>query len=70
MLRESGRRPRGSVPDRSAPVPHAVNRWIAVTISIGVAEREDRNATPESVLDAADRALYRAKEEGRNRVAR
>ena len=43
---------------------------VSVTISIGVAERGDRLASPAAVLQAADRALYRAKEKGRNRVAR
>jgi len=43
---------------------------VSVTISIGVAERTDRLTTPEAVMEAADRALYRAKEKGRNRVAR
>lgn len=39
---------------------------VSVTISIGVAERSDRAATPEEVIKAADAALYRAKEKGRN----
>ncbi len=39
---------------------------ITVTISIGMAERSKRHSTPELVLDAADVALYRAKEAGRN----
>jgi GGDEF domain-containing protein len=43
---------------------------VSVTISIGVAERDDRLETPEEVTQAADRALYRAKEKGRNQVSR
>ena len=43
---------------------------VSVTISIGVAERTDRLTKPDTVMQAADRALYRAKEQGRNRVAR
>jgi len=43
---------------------------VSVTVSIGVAESDERNTTPESVLRAADAALYRAKEKGRNRVSR
>jgi diguanylate cyclase (GGDEF)-like protein len=43
---------------------------VSVTISIGVAERGGRLATPQAVIEAADRALYRAKEKGRNRVSR
>lgn len=40
---------------------------VAVTISIGLAERA-AGMTPEAVVQAADQALYRAKEGGRNRV--
>ena len=43
---------------------------VSVTISIGVAECNERLATPQAVLKAADRALYRAKDKGRNRVSR
>jgi diguanylate cyclase (GGDEF)-like protein len=39
---------------------------VSVTISIGAAESNAQNATPEDVLKAADRALYKAKEKGRN----
>jgi len=42
---------------------------IVITVSIGVAERNHRHATPEHVVQAADKALYRAKEAGRNRVS-
>jgi diguanylate cyclase (GGDEF)-like protein len=45
-------------------------RSVSVTISIGVAERSERLAAPEEVIQAADRALYRAKEKGRNQVSR
>jgi diguanylate cyclase (GGDEF)-like protein len=41
-----------------------------VTISIGVAERNEKNSTPGQVVKAADRALYRAKNKGRNKVSR
>lgn len=40
----------------------------SITVSIGVAERDRRHATAAAVLKAADRALYRAKRSGRNRV--
>lgn len=55
------RRGRGGRGDRQA---------VSVTVSIGVAEPDGRNDTPESVLRAADAALYRAKEKGRNQVSR
>ena len=40
----------------------------AITVSIGVAAFPDAGDYPEAVLKAADEALYRAKEGGRNRV--
>jgi len=41
---------------------------VTITISIGVAENSRKLSTPELVLEAADGALYRAKESGRNCV--
>jgi diguanylate cyclase (GGDEF)-like protein len=40
-----------------------------VTVSAGVAGLGTRACTPEDVFELADKALYRAKQEGRNRVA-
>ena len=42
----------------------------SVTISIGVAQRSDKLATPADVIKAADKALYRAKRGGRNQLSR
>jgi diguanylate cyclase (GGDEF)-like protein len=67
MLRDSGR-PQHATLGKAAPVAATTNRWISVTVSIGVAERSDRAETPDRVLEASDKALYRAKAEGRNRV--
>jgi diguanylate cyclase (GGDEF)-like protein len=41
---------------------------VNVTISIGISERNNERETPEKVLKAADKALYKAKQAGRNRV--
>ncbi len=41
---------------------------VPVTVSIGAAERSERHAKPDQVMKAADRALYRAKDGGRNQV--
>lgn len=45
-------------------------REVSVTVSIGVAQHTERLDTPEKVMHSADKALYRAKRGGRNRVAR
>lgn len=54
-------------PKLSRP-PAAAARSLAVTVSIGAAQGRG-TAAPAEVVKAADRALYRAKEGGRNRVA-
>lgn len=41
---------------------------LSVTISVGVAERDERKPTPLAVVKAAEKALHRAKFGGRNRV--
>jgi diguanylate cyclase (GGDEF)-like protein len=41
---------------------------VPVTVSIGVAEKEQRHTKSDQVVKAADRALYRAKDGGRNQV--
>jgi diguanylate cyclase (GGDEF)-like protein len=63
-------------PDRARRGRHGKRRpggWrdkksVSVTISIGVADCNNRFATPEIVIRAADRALYRAKVKGRDQV--
>jgi GGDEF domain-containing protein len=44
-------------------------RKLSVTVSIGLADSTAGDGTPEVILKKADQALYRAKEEGRNRVS-
>ena len=46
------------------------DKTLSVTVSIGVAEPDELRSKPADVLRAADQALYRAKEAGRNRVSR
>jgi diguanylate cyclase (GGDEF)-like protein len=41
---------------------------LSVTVSIGVAEPSTRLREVDQVIQAADKALYRAKADGRNRV--
>ena len=45
-----------------------VDPGLVVTASIGVAECRPGQESPRTLLAAADRQLYRAKREGRNRV--
>jgi len=53
----------------SAPKGRKTREAIVITVSIGVAEKNHRHSTPDQVVQAADKALYRAKEAGRNRVS-
>ena len=41
---------------------------VKVTVSIGLARRDDRSRCASEVLKAADKALYKAKARGRNRI--
>jgi diguanylate cyclase (GGDEF)-like protein len=50
-----------TVSEKSMP-----RKTLHVTISIGVSERSTNNKTTQEVLSAADKALYRAKNKGRN----
>jgi diguanylate cyclase (GGDEF)-like protein len=45
-------------------------KFLSVTVSIGVSHPDERLRTPAQVIRAADEALYRAKQGGRNRVSR
>ncbi|MFP4438742.1 MAG: diguanylate cyclase [Chloroflexaceae bacterium] len=49
-------------------IEHGNSLLPAVTVSIGVAVFPDHGSTHDALLTAADRALYRAKAAGRNRV--
>ena len=59
------KRQRGTQPK----VVKKASKKVSVTISIGVAERDQPGQTPEEVLILADKALYDAKNAGRNRIA-
>jgi PleD family two-component response regulator len=48
---------------------NASKKKIQVTVSMGVATRNARHDSFDQVVRAADKALYRAKDAGRNRVA-
>jgi GGDEF domain-containing protein len=57
------RRPKSPRSRRAAP------QRVSVTISIGAAWPGAHATTTDEVLKAADKALYRAKKQGRNRVS-
>jgi hypothetical protein len=61
-------RPRVKPADPALLRSGAKTRTIAVTVSIGVARHSGRHGSPAEVLQAADRALYQAKEAGRNQT--
>jgi GGDEF domain-containing protein len=73
---ERRKEPRG--PDRRGEKPSRrrsrktndshLPRQLSVTISIGVAESDAKTRGVEEVIQAADKALYRAKRGGRNRI--
>ena len=68
---ESDRRKRARKQTPSAnlkQLPDRLSDHLSVTVSIGVAEPSTRYRQPEQVIQAADQALYRAKNKGRNRV--
>jgi GGDEF domain-containing protein len=48
----------------------ADQKQVTVTVSIGIASPERELTDPEKVLKAADKSLYKAKKNGRNRVER
>ena len=60
-----GEKRRSDAGDENAP-----SKVLSVTVSIGLAAPTETSLTPQQVLKAADEALYRAKQGGRNRVSR
>lgn len=50
--------------------PAGKTKKVSVTVSIGAAEKSPRRSNAQEVLTAADKALYRAKQNGRNRVSK
>lgn len=63
----TGERLREAIAEKPFQVNHEVGE-IAVTVSIGVSERTPGNPTGSELIQVADKALYAAKDGGRNRV--
>jgi diguanylate cyclase (GGDEF)-like protein len=63
-----GRSRKKSSAENRGKITRAGRKGIHITVSIGVASPTRRMATPDKVLKAADRVLYKAKKAGRNRV--
>jgi diguanylate cyclase (GGDEF)-like protein len=63
-------RPRNPDDTASLRLNKPAEKTLSVTVSIGVAQPGDALRTPAQVLRAADEALYRAKQAGRNRVSK
>jgi diguanylate cyclase (GGDEF)-like protein len=45
------------------------NKKLSITVSIGAADSNHKEISPDEVIKLADKALYRAKENGRNCVS-
>jgi len=54
---------------RELQVLHQGQSLGMVTVSVGVADLPEHGTSPKALIEAADAALYRAKREGRDRVA-
>jgi diguanylate cyclase (GGDEF)-like protein len=67
QLRESAKRPHDAQQGRQKRGAKSASS-VAVTVSIGVAQRQAEQPDPEDVLKGADKALYEAKNAGRNKV--
>ncbi|TVQ72527.1 MAG: GGDEF domain-containing protein, partial [Chromatiaceae bacterium] len=66
-VRDESSRP-GSKREGRARRGQGKAKKVSVTISMGVAERSQAHPDPETVIKAADQALYAAKQAGRNQV--
>ena len=68
MLRGK-KRPKSKQQDKTKKYKERKAKPLTITISIGLAERSQEHATAEEVIKQADKALYKAKNNGRNQVA-
>ncbi len=69
-LRDKNTRPKNPKEGATQRGSKSKKKTVSVTISIGLAEKTEQLVNPEQVLKAADKALYKAKQNGRNCLAR
>ena len=69
-LRDKNTRPKNSKEGATQRGRKRKKNTVSVTISIGIAEKTEKLASSQQVLKAADKALYKAKQNGRNCLAR
>jgi diguanylate cyclase (GGDEF)-like protein len=69
-IRAPDRPKRAKAGKQRRAAPGKKPRAVSVTVSVGVAQHSERLDTPEKVILSADKALYRAKKAGRNRVTK
>ena len=65
-LRDRTTRPKPLQEGRAKRGKSRTRKTVSVTVSIGLAERDEDHNKPKQVLKAADEALYKAKQRGRN----
>jgi PleD family two-component response regulator len=65
-LRDQATRPKSPKQGSAKRGKSRKRKKVSVTVSIGLAERNEEDNNPEQVLKTADRALYKAKQGGRN----
>jgi diguanylate cyclase (GGDEF)-like protein len=68
MALRSADRPKDDTKGRNSRSREQANQEVSVTISIGAADSRSHRDTVDEVMRAADKALYRAKNGGRNQV--
>ncbi len=68
MMIRSKTRPKKTSEGKKFRRTKVTKKRVKVMVSIGVAEKGDQLRLPEQVLKAADKALYKAKKAGRNRL--